>query len=219
MEAVALHGTKWAHIVKLIPGRTDNAIKNRWNSTTRKMIRVQRRCGADIPGLADIDLNSMNAAAVAQHLLKHGITAACAAPPKPTAAKRRLAMGKRDAPDSPGEGGENDGSNAEQRAEKPAKKPRAKGTGKGGKRGGDNQLLRAATLRHAMDTLVEAAAVEAATAAAAAAGGGEEGREADGFALDALSLLAQSSEHAEIGCRSPRMLEAALALGSWDSSA
>ena len=43
LEAVEKHGTRWAEIVKGFPGRTDNGIKNRYNSMIRKQERRQRK--------------------------------------------------------------------------------------------------------------------------------------------------------------------------------
>ena len=38
-------GTKWVELTKMLPGRTDNAIKNRWNGTLSRRAEEQAGWG------------------------------------------------------------------------------------------------------------------------------------------------------------------------------
>lgn len=65
VEAQAKWGNSWTKIAKLLPGRSENAVKNRWNSATRRRQKDQQRTADKITSDA---IAIVNAADVAEKL-------------------------------------------------------------------------------------------------------------------------------------------------------
>ena len=55
-------GNRWAVMARLLPGRTDNSIKNRWNSTIKRTLQKEQNVAETLLGALALGVDASDAA-------------------------------------------------------------------------------------------------------------------------------------------------------------